>query len=120
MIYTILLGISYPAKMGNLIQSPPFMPPIKTIIVFGDLTYSFQRDLQQLLHIKGNASLADFFARVSFAFRQEFALLTQLEQKWLPRFTGLTDLLESIDKTEGAPVIRFALLCVYQIGRFIR
>lgn len=106
--------------MGDLIQSAPFMPPIRTIIVFGDLTYSFQRDLQQLLHIKGNANLVDFFARVSFAFRQEFALLTQLEQKWLPRFTELVDLLENVDRVEGAPVVRFALLCVYQIGRFIR
>lgn len=96
------------------------MPPVRTIIVFGDLTYSFQRDLQQLLHVKGNANLADFFARVSFAFRQEFALLPQLEQEWLPRFTELTDLLENVDQMEGAPVVRFALLCVYQIGRFIR
>ena len=105
--------------MGDLIQAAPFMPPIRTIIVFGDLTYNFQRDLQQLLH-KGNTNLADFFARVSFAFRQEFALLPQLEQKWLPRFTELTDLLENVDRTEGAPVVWFALLCVYQIGRFIR
>ncbi|OCK90224.1 polyketide synthase [Cenococcum geophilum 1.58] len=95
------------------------MPPIRTIIVFGDLTYSFQRDLQQLLHIKDNANLADFFARVSFAFRREFALLSQREQEWLPRFTDLVDLLENVGRTEGAPAVQFALLCLYQIGRFI-
>lgn len=96
------------------------MPPIRTIIVFGDLTHSFQRDLQQLIHVRGNANLADFFTRVSFAFRHEFASLPQLEQEWLPRFTELADLLDNVNQTEGAPAVRFALLCVYQIGRFIR
>ena len=106
--------------MENLIQSAPFMPPIRTIIVFGDLTHSFQQDLQQLVHVKGNANLAEFFIRISFAFRHEFASLPHLEQEWLPRFTELVDLLENVNQAEGAPALRFALLCVYQIGRFIR
>ena len=106
--------------MNNVIQSAPFMPPIRTIIVFGDLTYNYQRDLQQLIHVKGNANLAEYLTRVSFAFRHEFASLPQLEQEWLPRFTELADLLENVSMTEGAPAVRFALLCVYQIGRFIR
>lgn len=106
--------------MNNVVQSAPFMPPIRTIIVFGDLTCSFQRDLQQLIHVRGNANLADFFTRVSFAFRHEFASLPQLEQEWLPRFTELADLLENVNQAGGAPAVRFALLCVYQIGRFIR
>ncbi|KAL9094495.1 MAG: hypothetical protein Q9165_003345 [Trypethelium subeluteriae] len=93
--------------MDDLIQSTPFMPPSrKIIIVFGDLTYSFQQDLQQLLHIKDNAHLADFFSRVSFAFRREFALLSRPEQEWLPNFTNLVDLLENVDGTKGAPVLR--------------
>ena len=95
-------------------------PPLRTIVVFGDLTYSFQRDLKQLIHTRGNANLSDFFTRISFAFRQEFASLPQLEQNWLPRFTELADLLENVNQTEGAPALRFALLSVYQIGRFIR
>lgn len=106
--------------MNNVVQSAPFMPPIRTIIIFGDLTYSFQRDLQQLIHLRGNANLSDFFTRVSFAFRHEFASLPQLEQEWLPRFTELADLLENVNQTEGAPALRFALLSLYQIGRFIR
>ena len=106
--------------MNDVIQSAPFMPPIRTIIVFGDLTYSYQRDFQQLIHVKGNANLADFLTRVSFAFRHEFASLPQLEQEWLPRFTELADLLENANQTEGAPAVRFALFCVYQIARFIR
>jgi len=106
--------------MDTLVQSAPFMPPIRNIVILGDLTYSFHRDLQQLLHIKDNANLADFFNRVSYGFRQEFALLSQREQDWLPRFTDLVDLVENADKTEGAPAVRFALLCAYQIGRFVR
>lgn len=96
------------------------MPPIRTIIVFGDLAYNFQRDLQELIHVKGNASLADFFTRVAFALRHEFASLPQAEQEWLPRFTELADLLDNVNQTAGAAAVRFALLCVYQIGRFIR
>ena len=101
------------------IQSSPLMPPIRTIIVFGDLAYSFQKDLQQLIHVKGNANLTNFFARVSLAFRHELASLPQLEQDWMPRFTEIADLVESNDQIEGAPALRFALLCVYQVGRFI-
>ena len=93
---------------------------MRTILVFGDLTYSFQRDLQQLIHVRGDANLSDFFIRVSFALRHEFASLPQIEQQWLPNFTELADLLENFDHTKGAPALRFALLCVYQIGRFIR
>lgn len=105
--------------MERLIQSAPYMPPIRTIIVFGDLVYNFQRDLQQLLHVKGNANLEDFFTRTAFAFRREFASLPHHEQDWLPRFTNLVDLVENVDKAKGAPAVRFALLCLYQIGRFI-
>ncbi|KAI9707015.1 MAG: Type I Iterative PKS [Bogoriella megaspora] len=102
-----------------ILQSAPFMPPIRNTIIFGDLTYNSHKDLQSLLHFKDNAGLLDFFTRVSFAFRHEFASLSQQEQEWLPRFTNLTDLLENVSKSEGAPAVRFALLCVYQIGRFI-
>ena len=106
--------------MNNVLRSASFVPPIRTIIVFGDLTYNYQRDFQQLIHLKGNANLTEFWTRVSLAFRHEFASLPQLEQKWLPRFTVLADLLENVNMTEGAPAVRFALFCSYQIGRFIR
>ena len=111
---------STPIKMNYVIQSASVMSPIRTIIVFGDLTYDYQRDFQQLIHVKGNANLAEFLTRVSFAFRHEFASLPQLEQEWLPKFTELADLLDNVNMTEGAPAVRFALFSVYQIGRFIR
>ena len=60
-----------PFNMNSPKQSAPLMPATKTILIFGDLTYSFQRDLRQLIHVRGDANLSDFFARVSFAFRRE-------------------------------------------------
>ena len=111
--------------MDNLIQSAPFMPPIGDntqchVFLVGDLTLSFEQDLRQLLHVKDNASLQSFFELVAFAFRQEFASLPLAEQDWLPRFTTVIDLLANLDGTEGAAAVRFALLSVYQLGRFIR
>lgn len=111
--------------MDNLIQSAPFMPPISDttkcqIFLLGDLTLDFEPDLRQLLHVKDNANLQSFFDNVSIAFRQEFAALPLAEQDWLPRFTTLIDLVANLNGTEGAPALRVALLCIYQLGRFIR
>lgn len=91
----------------------------RTIIVFGDLVFNFHKDLQHLLHIKNNANLVDFFSRTSLAFRQEFTSLSHVEQDLLPRFTNLVDLLDNTESAKAAPAVRFALLCLYQIGRFI-
>ena len=112
-------------SMDDLVQSTPCVPPIDTmlkcdIFVFGDLTHNFDEDLQQLLHVKGNASLSDLFNRVACAFRHEFAKLARHEQDWLPRFTSLIDLSANFECLEGAPAMRFALLCLYQLGRFIQ
>lgn len=107
--------------MERPIQSAAYMPPpVRTLIIFGDILYNFQPDLQQLLQIKDNANLVDFFARTAFAFRREFASLPYQEQDWLPRFTNLIDLLENFSIVKAAPAVRFALLCLYQIGRFIQ
>jgi naphtho-gamma-pyrone polyketide synthase len=111
--------------MEGLAHSTPVMPPVADttqcqVFLFGDLTLAFEEDLRQLLHVKGNASLQSFFDHVAFAFRQEFASLPADQQEWLPRFTTLIDLLANLEGTVGAPALRFALLCLYQLGRFIR
>ncbi|PVH92616.1 hypothetical protein DM02DRAFT_677379 [Periconia macrospinosa] len=110
--------------MGPVVSSAPFMPPIDaiercSIYLFGDLTGPFEDDLRQLLHYKSNALLQSFFDQVNFAYRQEFAALPTEQQEWLPRFTDTVDLLSNLDGTTGAPALRFSLLCVYQLGRFI-
>lgn len=111
--------------MEPLASSAPFMPPIGStqqchILLFGDLTTSFEDDLRQLLHCKSDAPLQSFFDQVNLALRQELALLPAEEQEWAPRFTDLIDLMASIDGTAGAQALRFGLLCVYQLGRFIQ
>jgi hypothetical protein len=95
-------------------------PPTRAIIVFGDLVYHFHQDLRELLHIKNNVNLADFFARTALAFRREFASLPHRDQHFLPKFTTLAELLENAERAKAAPAVRFALLCLYQIGRFIK
>lgn len=113
------------STIDDLVQSTPSMPPIDTmqacqIFLFGDLTISFEEDLRQLLHVKGNATLRTFFEQVSFAFREEFGKLPANQQDWFPRFTTLVDLLSKLGETEGTPVLKFALLCLCQIGQFIQ
>lgn len=90
------------------------------VFLFGDLTIAFEDDFRQLLHCKSNALLQSFFDQISQAFRHEFALLSAEEQEWLPLFTNLIDLMANIDGTIGSPALRFSLLCVYQLGRFIK
>ena len=90
------------------------------VFVFGDLTVPFEEDLRQLLHNKNNGSLSSFLDQVGFALREEFAKLPSRQQHLLPRFTTLVDLLFRLNDCEGAPALKFALLCLYQIGQFIR
>ena len=90
------------------------------VFLFGDLTVPFEEDLRQLLHIKDNGSLSSFFDQVGFAFREEFGKLASRQQYLLPHFTTLVDLLFRLKESEGAPALKFALLCLYQIGQFIR
>jgi naphtho-gamma-pyrone polyketide synthase len=111
--------------MEPVVSSAPFMPPIKAmergqIFLFGDLTGPFEDDLRQLLHCKSNTLLQSFFDQVNLAYRQEFALLPAELQQWLPRFTDLVDLVSNFGKSVGAQALKFGLLCVYQLGRFIQ
>lgn len=90
------------------------------VLLFGDLTTDFEDDLFQLLHRKSNATLESFFDQVNMAFRQEFSLLSTEEQGWLPQFTDLVDLAANMDDAVSAQALRSSLLCVYQLGRFIK
>lgn len=101
-------------------MSPANIPVQRNIFLFGDLTLAFEQELRQLLHIRDNASLRDLFDRVNWAFRHEFSKLPTHEQEWLPRFSSLVDLLAGFESLEGAPAIRIALLCLYQLSRFIQ
>lgn len=113
--------------MGDLVQSTPFMPPILwatqsscQLFLFGDLTISFEQELRRLLHVKDNATLHSFFEQVSAAFRTEIGKLPARQQALFPRFTTIVDLLAKLGETEGTPALSFALLCLCEIGQFIR
>ncbi|KAK4959985.1 Type I Iterative PKS [Elasticomyces elasticus] len=110
--------------MANVGQLRPSMPPTagtvpgRRLVVFGDLTIAFKDDLTRQLHLK-NATLTDFFDHSAFALKEEIGFLPADEQQLFPRFTTLVDLVDNLDTTAGAPAVRFALLCVYQLGRWI-
>lgn len=90
------------------------------VLLFGDLTVAFEDDLCQLLHCKNDATLRSFFDQVNLAFRQEFTLLSTKDQSRLPQFTDLIDLTANLNDAASAQALRFALLTVYQLGRFIK
>ena len=90
------------------------------VFLFGDLTATFEEDCRQLLHTKGNGTLTSYLDQVGFALREEFGRLASRQQELLPRFTTLVDLIPKLEGSGGAPALRFALLCLYQIGQWIR
>ena len=112
--------------MDDLVQPSTSVPPIPNtmqscrVFLFGDLTISFEEDLRHLLHVKNNDLLRSFFEQVGFAFREEFGKLPASQQDWFPRFTTVIDLVSKLGETDGTPALKFALLCICQIGQFIR
>jgi naphtho-gamma-pyrone polyketide synthase len=112
--------------MGDFVQSTHTMAPASStmeacqIFLFGDLTISFEEDLRQLLHVRGNDTLTSFFDQVGYAFREEFTKLSAPQQVWFPRFTTVVDLHSKLGETEGTPALKFAFLCLCEIGEFIR
>ncbi|KAL6716883.1 hypothetical protein ACLMJK_004795 [Lecanora helva] len=90
------------------------------VFLFGDLTKPFEEDLRQLLHVRGNGALSSFLDQVGFALREEIGKLSSRQQELFPRFTTLVDLLSSLKTLKGIPALRFSLVCLYQIGQFIR
>lgn len=90
------------------------------VFLFGDITVSFEQDLRQLLHSKDDPLLPAFLERVAFGLREEIARLPAHQQAWFPAFTTLIDLQSSLRGKKGTPALKFALLCVTEIGLFIR
>lgn len=111
--------------MDDLAQSTSIMTQVTKematchVFIFGDQTLPFELDLHRLLHVKGNETLQSFFDRVGFALRNELASLPANQQDWFPRFTTVIDLVSKIEETTGSPVLKFALLCLCEIGQFI-
>lgn len=91
------------------------------IIVFGDLASSqCIEPLQTLLHVTSNASLTDFFVRVSFNLRNYIGSLSTSQQNLFPRFTTLLDLTANLEENTGGPALQLFLLSVCQSALFIK
>jgi hypothetical protein len=89
------------------------------IILLGDVTTNFDRDLQQLLQCKSNALLQSFFSQVHSAYLCELASLDVARQSWFLRSTNIVDLVANFGSCTGQSAVGSALLCATQIGRFI-
>lgn len=90
------------------------------VFVFGDQTIPFENTLHRLLHFKNDGILSDFFDKVAFHLRRYLGNLPATQQHWFPSFTTLIDLVAQHGSFNGAPALKFALLCVTQIAQFIR
>ncbi|XP_044721728.1 starter unit:ACP transacylase in aflatoxin biosynthesis domain-containing protein [Hirsutella rhossiliensis] len=89
------------------------------LLLFGDLTASFEADLNRLLHVSQDEALTSFFERVAFSLREELGRHSSAVQDMFPRFTTLIDLVARLGETEGAPVLQFCLMTVCQLAKFI-
>jgi naphtho-gamma-pyrone polyketide synthase len=89
------------------------------LILFGDLAGIFEDELRTLLHIREHEALQAFFERVAFALREELGHRPLPIQNLFPRFTTLIDLVARLGETDGTPVLRFFLMTVCQIAKFI-
>ncbi|KAL8714640.1 MAG: hypothetical protein Q9220_001589 [cf. Caloplaca sp. 1 TL-2023] len=97
------------------------MGPPKQIFVFGDQTNASDANLRQLLHVKDNSQLCSFFDRVNYALKREISRLPVVQQAWFPRYTSLLELLTARRDESGTnPALGLALLCINQLGHFIR
>ncbi|KIW01754.1 uncharacterized protein PV09_06930 [Verruconis gallopava] len=90
------------------------------VFLFGDLNVSFEESLRELLYTKDMPVLKSFLEKVAFALREEISRMSSSWQALMPRFTTLIDLLPQINGKIGSPALRFALLCVAELGLFIR
>jgi naphtho-gamma-pyrone polyketide synthase len=113
-----LISIIKPYKMNPTYQIDDKRSA--QIFVFGDQTIPFEHALRHLLHVKNDGILTAFFDKVALNLRRYLGNLPANQQDWFPSFTTLVDLAAQYDDFNGAPVLKFALLCATEIALFIR
>lgn len=89
------------------------------LLVFGDVTANFESELRELLHVRDNEAMQSLFDRVAYVLRDELGKQPSAVQDLFPRFTTLIDLVAKLGENEGAPVLRFCLMTVAQLAKFI-
>lgn len=91
------------------------------LLLFGDLCSGSQFDIEllELLHVRTNPLLEQFYRQVAHDLRKHIGQLSTKQQRLFPRFTSLIDLVARLGETDGTPILNFCLLTVFQIAQFI-
>ena len=91
------------------------------ILLFGDQAldpHSYIRT--QLLAGRTNPLLSLFLQRASVALKREIAQLSPLEQKYIPSFSTIEELVDRAHSTQSYHTgIESALLCISQLAHYI-
>ena len=90
------------------------------IFVFGDQTVRVESSLQELLYSCHNTTLSEFLSESYQAIRLEISRLPANERASIPQPETLALLLDTLRKGERHPAWDSALLCLYEIGEYIR
>lgn len=90
------------------------------IYIFGDQTVHADSPLQDLLHVSDNSTLSTFLFEAYLAIRQEISRLPANERVSLPQPETLGLLLDATRRGKRHPALESALVCLYEIGEYIR
>jgi naphtho-gamma-pyrone polyketide synthase len=90
------------------------------IFVFGDQTVRVDSSLQELLYSRHNTTLSEFLSEGYQAVRREISRLPAIERGSIPQPETLALLLDASRKGKRHPAWDSALLCLYEIGEYIR
>lgn len=90
------------------------------LYLFGDQTFDIQPALKNLAEHRSNPVLEEFLLRAYAAIRQEIFNLPRKDRDFLPRFTCLDDLLLWIPDGRRCIPLDMAVICMFQLGSFIR
>ena len=90
------------------------------IYLFGDQANDTNAKLHALLNAKGDPILTSFLEQAYDVIRSEIGRLPLHEREVLPRFYSLADILARQREAVLSPAFQTALVCIYQLGSFIR
>ncbi|KAF3386933.1 Conidial pigment polyketide synthase alb1 [Penicillium rolfsii] len=90
------------------------------IFVLGDQTVRVESSLQELLYSCHNTTLSGFLSESYQAVRREISRLPANERASIPQPETLALLLDASRKGKRHPAWDSALLCLYEIGEYIR
>lgn len=90
------------------------------IYVFGDQAIRVEEQLLDLLHVKGCSILTTFLREATIAVQEAVAGLPPAERAAFPTVETLGFLLDAVKKGSSHVALDSALVCIYEIGYYIR